>query len=726
MIIKRNKSKEEFSTEKIEKALLSAFISCGYPNNKYTKRRCRKFAKSILPQQVETVEDVQDRIEDLLMSEHFYDVAKAYIIYREKHNKLREFTDNKLNFINKYKNSNNTANATVDDNSNVNGKNIGILNSEIHKEDNIQVSRRMVVEKLRDLYPNFDAKQYIRDLEHHIIYKHDESSFAGAISPYCVSSTMYPFLINGLKNIGGLSASPKNLDSFCGMYINYIFAVSAMFAGAVATPEVLLYFTYFCKKEWGNDFYLKADNIITTNGGREKTIRSQIHQYWQQIVYSINQPSAARGLQSAFVNFAYFDKEFFKGMFGGFYFPDGTRPDWESLNWIQKEFMQWFNTERLKCMLTFPVESFALIYKDNEFKDEESAKFVAEEYARGHSFFTYISDTVDSLSSCCRLKNKIKTKEFNFTNGNMGIQTGSKSVITLNLNRIIQDWAKQETTWWSEEGDKNLLHCKDNIPLLKEYLVDILERVYKYHIAYNELLWDMYDANLLPVYKAGFIDLNKQYLTIGLNGLNQAAEFLGISCNDNKEYKDFCQLIFSIIKENNTKNKGKFNNHVLTFNTECVPAESLAIKNYNWDKEDNYKVPSDTNLYASYIFKPNDANISVLDKFKLHGKDYIGDFLDGGAACHVNLENHLSAKQYYKLLNYSAEVGCQYFTFNVPNSECDDCGYITKIPIDKCPKCGSEHINLWERPIGYLSKIKNWSEGRQIEQKTRVYNKFQE
>lgn len=584
MIIKRNKSKEEFSTEKIEKALLSAFTSCGYPNNKYTKRRCRKFAKSILPQQVETVEDVQDKIEDLLMSEHFYDVAKAYIIYREKHNKLREFTDNKLNFINKYKNSNNTANATVDDNSNVNGKNIGILNSEIHKEDNIQVSRRMVVEKLRELYPNFDAKQYIRDLEHHIIYKHDESSFAGAISPYCVSSTMYPFLINGLKNIGGLSASPKNLDSFCGMYINFIFAVSAMFAGAVATPEVLLYFTYFCKKEWGNDFYLKADNIITTNGGREKTIRSQIHQYWQQIVYSINQPSAARGLQSAFVNFAYFDKEFFKGMFGGFYFPDGTKPDWESLNWIQKEFMQWFNAERLKCMLTFPVESFALIHKDNEFKDEESAKFVAEEYARGHSFFTYISDTVDSLSSCCRLKNKIKTKEFNFTNGNMGIQTGSKSVITLNLNRIIQDWwntkeTKEYNVDTIEEISKTevIVDCYrigdkiKSIKSLKEYITSILERVYKYHIAYNELLWDMYDANLLPVYKAGFIDLNKQYLTIGLNGLNQAAEFLGISCNDNKEYKDFCQLIFSIIKENNTKNKGKFNNHVLTFNTECVP-----------------------------------------------------------------------------------------------------------------------------------------------------------
>ena len=184
----------------------------------------------------------------------------------------------------------------------------------------------------------------------------------------------------------------------------------------------------------------------------------------------------------------------------------------------------------------------------------------------------------------CRLKNKIKTKEFNFTNGNMGIQTGSKSVITLNLNRIIQDWWNtKETKEYNvdiiEEISKTeaIVDCYrigdkiKSIKSLKEYITSILERVYKYHIAYNELLWDMYDANLLPVYKAGFIDLNKQYLTIGLNGLNQAAEFLGISCNDNKEYKDFCQLIFSIIKENNTKNKGKFNNHVLTFNTECVP-----------------------------------------------------------------------------------------------------------------------------------------------------------
>lgn len=308
----------------------------------------------------------------------------------------------------------------------------------------------------------------------------------------------------------------------------------------------------------------------------------------------------------------------------------------------------------------------------------------------------------------------ITTKEFNFTNGNMGVQTGSKSVITLNLNRIVQDWYRK---YYSEQDKKSLVV---NYSDLANYLNEILERVYKYHTAYNELLWDTYEAKLLPVYSAGFIDLNKQYLTIGINGLNEAAEFLNIQCSDNKEYVEFCQKIFSTIKESNKKHaitKG----HKIIFNTECVPAESLAIKNYNWDKKDGYEVPKNRNLYASYIFIPSDSSLSVLDKIKMNGKDYIGDYLDGGSAAHINLSEHLSYIQYKHLLEFAAKVGCQYFTFNVPNSECDDCGFITKVPITECPKCGSKNISLYDRVIGYLTKIKNWSQGRQIEQKTRIY-----
>ena len=575
VIIKRDGTKEEFDADKIFNALTKAFEACGYTSVENVIRDMvseMRFWDNI------TVEEIQDEVEETLYNYEYLDVARAYIICRESHKSIREYVENKRAYINNYKKASNTANATIDDNSNVSSKNIGVLNAEIHKSDNIEISRGMIVSKLRELFPDFNAKEYLNDLKHHIIYKHDESSFAGAIAPYCVSMTMYPFLLHGIKQIGGLSAAPKNLDSYCGMYINLIFATSAMFAGAVATSEFLLYFDYFARKEWGDNYYQKYDVIITRDHcNRTKTIKQQIHQHFQQVVYSINQPAAARGLQSAFINFSYFDKSFFKGMFGDFYFPDGTQPIWESLSWLQQDFMQWFNAERLKCILTFPVESFALVYKNGEFEDKESAEFVAQEYARGHSFFTYISDTVDSLSSCCRLKNMITTKEFSFTNGNMGVQTGSKSVITLNLNRIVQDWCK------SIGGIPTVSNQYDSLRL---YLNDILERVYKYHIAYNELLWDMYDAGLLPVYKAGFIDLNKQYLTIGINGLNQAAEYLNIQCTNNQEYKDFCKALFTIIKEANTKANGIFNNHKLTFNTECVPSESLAAKNYNWDKED--------------------------------------------------------------------------------------------------------------------------------------------
>lgn len=485
-----------------------------------------------------------------------------------------------------------------------------------------------------------------------------------------------------------------------------------------AVPEALLYFDYFARKEWGDDYYLHTEDIVNPRSQHPRTIREQIHQHFQQVVYSINQPAAARGLQSAFVNFSYYDKAFYEGMFGNFVFPDFTKPIWESFNWLQKDFMQWFNDERKKCILTFPVESFAMVYQDHEFLDPESADFVAEEYARGHSFFTYISDTVDSLSSCCRLKNRLQTKEFNFTNGNMGLQTGSKSVITINLNRTIQDWARLNNRIAGASG-----LSKEEQEGLIEYLGAIVDRIYKYHTAYNELLWDMKDAHLLPVYDAGFIDLNKQYLTIGINGLNQAAEFLGYTCNDNEQYKQFCQLIFgAIAAKNKEAGKEKFNGHTLTFNTEQVPAESLAIKNYNWDKEDDYWVPEDTNLYASYIFKPNDPTTDIFEKLRMHGREYIGDYLDGGSAAHINLEEHLTKDQYRNIIKYAAEQGTNYFTFNIPMSECCDCGHIVNGPVDECPICHSHNIKYWVRIIGYLTAVTSWSAGRRAEFGTRIFH----
>lgn len=1170
-IIKSNGIKEEFSSDKLKRSICAAFSAVG--------EECNGTLLDIVSNNFYlyeniTTNEIRRQVEEWLMSVN-KKAAKAYI---EKCVSDVEFKK-RGDFITNYINAKNASSGSqYDSNANVSNKNIATLNAEIPKFENIMFNRKNTASRIKKLYTNKLAKQYIQDLEEHIIYKHDESSF-GINSPYCVAIQSYPFLIDGLKGLGGLSAAPKNIDSYCGMFVNLIFAVSSQFAGAVAClhkdqkllinngvetspmkikdlvdtfeldksfenfqgeweyaniddknlfvdeykkltkikrlyrrkyndkiynikthgfldvntskdhlfkvlykgreievraedlkigdtvcsnkdyrylinkdsdeykrgqflgivcgdgnittkydfrvavnceqmfivdflrdylkkyynieakfsvqknrqsygefrvsnknlvadikrqlkecehynhldknvdientsldfqlgfldgllvtdgsfsigkgfrfsvvneglcntiksilqnidinkPKVTKYvskkenkkdlytihvplrvgkyldltlqkptkcsadkhlgsiltdefynrevywlgprygqytksqhfmpnrgsdvtlqtdviteittfdnddeyvyeieteshwyncgglithncsgffnmFDYFARKEWGDDYYKMPNsfykigskmrellnrshywtndiselsthdfnseylnklrdelvfeskrqlteeelkeylenikenpNYTVKLGDGTRTIRGQIHQYFQQVIYGINQPAAARGFQSAFVNFAYFDKPYFDGMYGDYMFPDGTRPQWESISFIQKEFMKWFNDERTKCVLTFPVETMSLLYQDGKYVDKEYADFTAEMLANGHSFFIYTSDSPDTLSSCCRLSNKIQENTFTFTNGLTGEQTGSKSVITLNFNRIVQNYVRE-----NYGGDRMaFLNDKEKFMIgFKEYLIPILERVYKYHTAYNDILWELFEAKMLPVYSAGFIHLNKQYLTLGINGLNEAWMFLGGKCNYNKDYLYFTTQITGLMKEQNALHRTKKE----MFNSEFVPAESLGIKNYKWDKSDGYWVPENRNCYTSYFFLPDDTEISVLDKIKLHGSENVAS-LDGGSACHLQLQEHLSFEQYKQLLNFAGEVGCNYWTVNVKNSECKDCGYISKHTIDTCPKCGGKNFDYWTRIIGYLRKVSDFNEGRQIEESKRVYSK---
>ena len=725
MVIKRDGIKEEFNRNKIRDAVLKAF---GITQNSSKTmdediyRAVTEITNSVVETEDQSIEDIQDQIEELLMDLGYHDVAKKYILYRKEREDIRNHATRDIKFIHNFVKSDNTANATIDDNSNVGTKGIGVLNAEIHKVDNKLTNTEWWESFVKKRDPNFNIKVMRNDFKT-ILYPHDSSSQVG--EPYCMAASMYPFLLFGLEKLGGKSAVPKNLDSFCGIYVNLNFALASEIKGAVATPEFLMYMDYFCRKEWGNNYYLKPSVKITTDYCiKQKTIGSQIDQYFQQVTYSINQIAGARGMQSPFTNFSFFDKYFFEGMFGEFVFPDGTKPEWNSTNWLQKRYLHWLNQERLKCVLTFPVCSYAcLTDKEGNFKDLDTFHFICSEYAQGNSFFTYLSRSVDSLSSCCRLQNAVQENTFNTTNGQIGIMTGSKNVITLDLNRIIQDW---QHTWsdYKDHIDVDTNKCcfpvdwithKDFQEGIKKYIENILERVYLYQYAYNDLMHWCKDHHLYAAYDAGFINLDKQYLTIGINGLNQAAEYLGMECNNNIYYKTFCRLIFSTIKEQNKKHKTK----TAQFNTEQVPAESASVKLYNRDKADGYWIPTDTNLYASYIFKPNDTHISILDKIILHSSEFAADELDGGSACHLNLSEHLSQKQYEYLLKFMAKVGCKYATFNIPNCECEECHFIAKQPFSKCPKCGSTHVSLWDRIIGYLTKISNWSAARQLEGSTR-------
>ena len=706
MVIKRDGIKEEFNRNKIRDAVLKAFGVTQNSNKTMDEdiyRAVTEITNSVVETEDQSIEDIQDQIEELLMDLGYHDVAKKYILYRKEREDIRNHATKDIEFIHNFVKSDNTANATIDDNSNVGTKGIGVLNAEIHKVDNKLTNTEWWESFVKKRDPNFNIKVMRNDFKT-ILYPHDSSSQVG--EPYCMAASMYPFLLSGLEKLGGKSVVPKNLDSFCGIYVNLNFALASEIKGAVATPEFLMYMDYFCRKEWGNNYYLKPSVRITTDYCiKQKTIGSQIDQYFQQVTYSINQIAGARGMQSPFTNFSFFDKYFFEGMFGEFVFPDGTKPEWNSTNWLQRRYLHWLNQERLKCILTFPVCSYAcLTDKEGNFKDLDTFHFICSEYAQGNSFFTYLSRSVDSLSSCCRLQNAVQENTFNTTNGQIGVMTGSKNVITLNLNRIIQDW---QHTWsdYKDHIDVNTNRCcfpvdwithKDFQEGIKKYIENILERVYLYQYAYNDLMHWCKDHHLYAAYDAGFINLDKQYLTIGINGLNQAAEYLGMECNNNIYYKTFCRLIFSTIKEQNKKHKTK----TAQFNTEQVPAESASVKLYNRDKADGYWIPTDTNLYASYIFKPNDTHISILDKIILHSSEFAADELDGGSACHLNLSEHLSQKQYEYLLKFMAKVGCKYATFNIPNCECDKCHFIAKQPFSKCPKCGSTHVSLWDRIIG--------------------------
>lgn len=544
LVIKRDKKVEPFDVNKIDAAITKAFNAVNEPIDSDILQDIKD---ELYINNIVSVEELQDQLEKALMACDYYDVAKAFILYRRKRAESRALNEKKQ-FIKDYAKAKNAATGSkYDANANVTEKNIVTLNGELFKGDVIKVNRAILTDKIRELYGEEPAKEYIRMLEQHLLYKHDETS----IMPYCVAITMYPFLLEGLQPIGGLSARPKNLDSFCGMFVNLVFAISSQFAGAVATGEFLMYFDYFARKEWGDDYWKRPEEMVDKHRNIDKTLE----QKFQQIVYSINQPAAARNFQSVFWNISYFDKNYFEGIFGEFYFPDGTQPQWESLSWLQKKFAKWFNEERTKCILTFPVETMALLTNGEDVVDEEYADFTAEMYSKGHSFFTYMSDSPDSLSSCCRLRNEVTDNQFSYSLGAGGIATGSKSVMTLNINRLVQD-------------------AVNNGYDMIEYLRENVKKVHKFQTAYNELLKDYLKDGLLTVYTAGFIDMKKQYLTIGVNGVIEAAEFLGIPVNDNPTYREFMQSILKTISDENRKARTK----ELMFNTEFVPKTCGHVK----------------------------------------------------------------------------------------------------------------------------------------------------
>lgn len=724
-VLKRNGKLEPFDVSKVLDAVRKAYKAKGKEVDVEVEDEIQHLPVTLLGDVV-SVDAVQDAVVRILMDLAPYDVALGYILYREHHKESR-FIRERIDYMDAYTNSTDNAatSSETDPNANVTQKNVANLEGEVYKGKNRTIQRQRMKDKLNELYPEV-AKQYEKDLDHHIIYTHDEAS-TPTLKQYCMAVSLYPLMLEGVGNIDGVTPSePNDLQSFSGQITNLTFLLSSQCKGAVAFGEYFIALNYYIIQEFGPKWYEKLDCITTTEHSMvRRTIRDNIHKAFKQFIYGVNQPAGNRSYQSPFTNISYYDKTYFTSLFGEFCYPDGSKPEWKAIDTLQRMFMKFFNKLRTKQVLTFPVETMAMVHDGKDIIDKEYKDFTAEMYAEGHSFFTYISDSADSLASCCRLKNELTENTFNPTSGLTGVMTGSCNVITLNINRIIQDahrelFANRDPRYHRSDYEWKYLTPESKAEL-KKYLINILERVYKYHIAFKTMLYETEEKGMFAASNGGYIYISKLFSTVGLNGVNEAAEFLGLEVSNNPQYIEFLQFILGTVKEQNKLHSIQDKKRPFLFNSEMVPAEGLGGKNYRWDKEDGYWVPEDRNLYNSYFYIAHD-NTSVLDKFILHGRQTY-QFTDGGSAAHINLEDHLSKKQYLKLIDFAIQEGTNYFTFNIPNSKCDDCGFITKHPICECPKCGGKNITWYTRVIGYLRPIKAFGSDRQIEAAKRVYAK---
>ena len=711
-VIKRNGQVIDFDLRKIDVAIRKAFESEHEAYDPQVVASVQRELEAHEATESISVETIQDMVERALMEYKHFAVAKAFILYRHHHEEAR-FIRERIDYMDRYSNSmdNAASSSETDANANVTMKNVANLEGEVYKTTNRLIQRQRMKNELQTLFPEV-ADQYEKDLNHHIIYAHDESC-APTVKFYCQADSLYPLMTEGVGNIDGVTPSaPNDLQSFSGQITNLTFLLSSQCKGAVAFGEYFVALNYYVVIEFGPKWYDNLDHEVTTTDCRiSRTVKGQILKAFKQFVWGINQPASNRCFQSPFTNISYYDHTYFNALFKDFCYPDGSKPEWKAVDTLQRLFMKWFNEVRLKQVLTFPVETFAMVHDGQDIIDKDYKELCAEMYAEGHSFFTYISDSADSLASCCRLRNELAENTFSPTSGLTGVMTGSCNVITINVNRFVQDTVRKHAL----QG-----HWQQHTERFKEELVAILERVYKYHIAFKTMLYDLEDKGMFAASNGGYIYMSKLYSTIGINGLNEGARFLGMQVNNNAEYIQFLQLILGTIKEQNKRHSIHDRKRPVLFNSEVVPAEGLGGKNYNWDKADGYWVPADENLYNSYFYNAHD-DTSVLDKFILHGRQTY-QFTDGGSAAHINLDDHLSKAQYLKLIDFAIANGTNYFTFNIPNSKCEDCGHVVKKPVSTCHKCGSQHITQYTRVIGYLRPIKTFGQDRQIEAAKRVYS----
>lgn len=608
-------------------------------------------------------------------------------------NGVHEFQLNFSDFIDAFVDKN-VADVTIDANANASNKDIRSLMSEKGKSNDKLIAFNKIFYEIKKKYGLKTAKEWLETEYNGGFYLHDAST--STYYAYCYAYDLFRLATEGLfflKNYN--NKPPKHLTTFIDDVIEYISYMSNRSSGAVGIPNVLIWTYYFWKKDCESDYIIKNKDYY-------------IRQCFQKLIYRLNQPFM-RIDQSAFVNVSIFDRNYIEALFGGITYPDRTFViDYiDELIEHQKVFMEVVSDIRHENLFTFPVLTYALLFQNEKFVDEEFARWCSDHNFTWNDSNFFNSQNVNTLSNCCRLlSDTSKLDAFINSIGGTALSIGSVKVNTINLMRIALETNSpsiDEKKYFNLLKKRTILCCKT------------LDRI-RYIIKRN------IEKGLLPNYQEGAMELAKQYCTIGILGLYEVIEYFGYINIDEFGYKsytdkgiDFASKIFDIINEV----KDNFTDEY-SLNIESVPAERAAII---LCQKDNMLYGKNDKFIYSNQWIPLSEKCTIKEKIRL--SSILDKKCSGGAIAHINIENNFPNKEVaWDMLNYIARNGVIYFAFNSKINECKN--HHGFVGTNICPECGEGVYDTYQRIIGYLAPTRSYSKDRFKEFTTRKWYEYSE
>lgn len=583
-------------------------------------------------------------------------------------------------FIDNFVDKDTLADSSIDPNANANHKDIRSFMTEKGKSEDKLFGLNKIFMEIKKRWGLRTAKQWLECEFSRAFYLNDSTT--ASYFPYCWANDFTRLAQEGLFFLDNYNnEGPKHLTTYFDDVIEFVSFLSNRQSGAVGMPNVLIWAWYFWKKDVEEGYYMKDPDYY-------------LRQQFQKLIYRLNQPFL-RIDQSAFTNVSIFDRPYLESLFGGVEFPDGTFAidHIEDLIECQKVFMEVVSEIRETNMFTYPVLTYSLLYQNGKFVDESFARWCSNHNIRWSDSNFFVSDNVGVLSNCCRLLSDTKKLDaFINSIGGTALSVGSCRVSTINLVRIAYESGFNKKKYIKILRDRVLLDCKALTSMR--------------HIIQRNI-----EKGLLPNYRDGAVELDKQFCTIGGIGMYEVMDLFGLIDTDEvgcKSYSDEAVEFATEILDTMNEVKDNFECD-FTFNIEMIPAENCA----------GVICQADNLLYEqNKYFIYSNQWIPLMEKCTIQEKCRLGSLFDkkcgGGCISHIDIENRFPNEETaWEMLNYVASQGVIYFAFTTKISVCKHKHAFISEP--RCPVCGEPIADTYARVVGFYTPTSSYQKIRKKE-----------